>query len=246
MEPDGVPLTNPVGIRAAGPLLDVLIPVLSVVLVTFGVLVVAHVVWRFRRTSGTERQQLRWFTAAATLFPVLMGLSMVVDGADRRVLANVLVTAAFFLSFNGMALAIGVAVTRYRLYAIDRIVRRTVTYALLTAALGGVYATGMVGVARLLPTDAAEAAGDLLVAGSTLAVAALFSPVRRRVQTAVDRRFDRARYDATRTIEEFGHRLRDEIDVDTLRAALVSTAAVTTHPAHVSTWLSPRQHSDRP
>ena len=128
-----------------------------------------------------------------------------------------------------------VAILRYRLYDIDRIISRTVAYGMLTALLGLVYVAGVFVFGRLLNPDGGSS--SLAVAASTLAVAALFQPARRRVQDAVDRRFNRARYDAARTVETFSARLRDEIDLDTLSAELLAVVNQTMQPTRVSMWL---------
>ena len=141
-----------------------------------------------------------------------------------------------WLSVWAIPVAIGVAILRYRLYDIDRI-SRTVTYGLLTALLGLLYTAGVVGFGRLL--NPGGDSSQLAVAASTLAVAALFQPARRTVQAAVDRRFNRARYDAARTLEAFRGRLREEIDLDTLSAELLAVINQTMQPTRVSLWLRP-------
>jgi hypothetical protein len=134
-----------------------------------------------------------------------------------------------------MPLATGAAILRYRLYDLDRIVSRTVAYGLLTVLLGGGYAVVVLGLGQLLGRDS-----TLVVAGATLAVAALFQPARRRVQGAVDRRFNRRRYDAARTIQGFSTRLREQVDLDALTAELLVVADQTMQPTRVSIWLRPR------
>jgi hypothetical protein len=129
-------------------------------------------------------------------------------------------------------------VTRYRLYEIDRIISRTVLYALLTLVLIGVYVSGVVGLGALVRTTTGGS-GDLVVAASTLVVAALFRPLRRRLQTVVDQRFNRARYDAQRTIEEFSQRLRSEVDLDALTGETTRVAGETMQPHSVDLWLRP-------
>jgi hypothetical protein len=133
-----------------------------------------------------------------------------------------------------LPLATGAAIMRYRLYDIDRIVSRTVAYGLLTLVLGGGYAAVALVLGQLLGRDS-----SLAVAGATLAVAALFQPARRRIQAAVDRRFNRRRHDAARIIEGFGARLRDEIDLDTLTAEVLAVADQTMQPTRSSLWLRP-------
>ena len=133
-----------------------------------------------------------------------------------------------------MPLATGAAILRYRLYDLDRIVSRTLAYGLLTLLLGGGYAVVVLGLGQLLGRGS-----SLVVAGATLAVAAVFQPARRRVQRAVDRRFNRRRYDAARTIQAFSARLREQVDLDALTAELVVVADQTMQPTRVSVWLRP-------
>ncbi|HEX6675730.1 MAG TPA: hypothetical protein VF486_11975 [Actinomycetes bacterium] len=133
-----------------------------------------------------------------------------------------------------LPLATGAAILRYRLYDIDRIVSRTLAYGLLTLLLGLCYAAVVLALGQLLPRDS-----SLAVAAGTLAVAALFQPARRRVQELVDRRFDRRRYDAARTIQAFSARLRDEVDLDTLTGELLGVVERTMQPTRVTMWLRP-------
>jgi hypothetical protein len=139
------------------------------------------------------------------------------------------------LGIVGIPVAMGIAIFKYRLYAIDRIISGTVSYALLTGAMAVLYAAGMLLLGALLRPLAGT--NDLAVAGSTLAVAGLFSPARRSIQTFVDRRFNRARYDAALTVDAFVARVRDAAELATLRADLMTTVAKTVHPAHVSVWV---------
>lgn len=185
---------------------------------------IASVVIRFRRGSQVERQQIKWFLAASALLPIAIAV-----GDEYREIQGVVVPIAFIL----FPLAIGVAITRYRLYDIDRIVSRTVTYAAVTALLVGTYVTGVFTVGRLFPRQ-----DSLAVVASTLAVAALFNPVRRRIQRAVDQYFNRPRYDAERTVEEFGRRLRGEgAPLESLEEELVDIVAGAMQPASVSVWV---------
>ena len=193
---------------------------------------VVAVARRFRRATGVERLQLRWLAASGAGATVvwLVAIFVVADGVSED--------AAVVLTVGGFALipvAIGVAVLRYRLYEIDRLLSRTVTYGLVVALLAAVYAGGVLLVRSLFPLQ-----GELAVAASTLAVAALFTPLRRRVQFRVDRRFNRARYDAQQELEQFAGRLRDELDLDDLTADLLAVAAGTMQPATASVWI--RRH----
>ena len=185
---------------------------------------IASVTIRFRRGGPVERQQIKWFLAASALLPIAIGV-----GDEYRELQGIVVPVAFLL----FPLAIGVAVTRYHLYDIDRLVSRTVTYAVVTALLIGAYVTVVFALGRLFPSQ-----DSLAVAASTLTVAALFHPVRRRIQRAVDQRFNRPRYDAERTVEEFGRRLRGEgAQLETLEEDLVGVVATAMQPTSVSVWV---------
>lgn len=185
---------------------------------------------RFRRSRGAERQQIKLLAYAASLTAVAVPLQGIVGQGRNPVLG--LLSAASLL---GIPVAAGVAILRHRLFDIDRLINRTVVYGFLTAVLGGGYLGGVVLLQALLRP--LTPGSDLAVVGSTLAVAALFAPLRRRVQAFVDRRFYRRRYDAARTLESFGRRLRDEVDLGALRTELGEMVGRTMQPAHVSVWL---------
>ena len=195
------------------------------VLVGSGSLVV-----RFRRARGTERQQLRWVVLAAALTGVGMLACVVLVAAGNEVLVGWVAGACVAV----LPLAIGAAVLRYRLFDLDRIISRTLAYGLLSIILGLGYAGVVLGLGQLLGRDS-----SLVVAAATLAVAALFQPARRRVQAVVDRRFDRRRYDAARTIEAFSARLRQQVDLDMLTTELLTVVDQTMQPTMVSLWLRP-------
>ena len=187
---------------------------------------------RFRRSQGLERQQLRWMMAALTLVPlaVIAGFLLVTGGAPSQV-AWIPALVAFMLP----PLAVGIAVLRYRLYEIDRIISRTIGWAAVTTVLAVVF------VAVILVTQTALASittsNTFAVAASTLVVSALFQPLRRRVQATVDRRFNRARYDAKRTVAAFAGRLRDELDIEALTTVIAAAVMQTVEPVSVSLWL---------
>ena len=192
----------------------------------------ASLIVRFRRACGVERLQLRWLVLAAGLAAalVIVLVTLIPTGNET---ALGWVTA---LCIALLPLATGAAILRYRLYDLDRIISRTVAYGLLTVLLGGGYAGVVLGLGQLVGRDS-----TLLVAGATLAVAAAFQPVRRRIQRAVDRRFDRRRYDTAHTIGRFSARLRQQIDLDTLTGELLAVVDQTMQPTHVSLWLEPRR-----
>jgi hypothetical protein len=188
---------------------------------------VAAVVVRFARSSGEERLQLKWFAAAALLVVATLTASVVTNSVAAAVLDN--------LAFLCVNAAVAIAVLKYRLYDIDRVISRTVAYAIVTGLLVGIYA-GLV----LLATQVLGLRTPVAVAAATLAAAALFSPVRRRVQRVVDRRFNRARYDADQTVAAFATRLKDAVDLDAVRADLTGVVHQALEPAHVSVWISQR------
>lgn len=188
---------------------------------------VTSVVTRYRRGSGLERQQLRWLFAAVLLAAVPLTISIVGGGVNW-----------IFLALPGIILvpvAVWIAVTRHRLYEIDRLISRGLSWAVLSGLLVAVYASA---VLLLQGVFGDVTQGETLaVAGSTLLAAALFQPLRRRIQAIVDHRFNRARYDAERTATDFAERLRDEVDIDHLRIGLATTAAGVVHPTGAVVWL---------
>jgi hypothetical protein len=196
---------------------------------------IGSLVVRFRRARGVERQQLKWFvyTAVVALVVLVAGRVALADLMEHGPLGSILWGAAPV----ALAAAVAVAVLRYRLYEIDRLVNRTLVYGLLTILLGAVYAVGVFAAGRLL--DPADGQSELAVAASTLAVAGLFQPARRRVQELVDRRFNRRRYDGARTVEAFSARMRDELDLDTLSSELLAVVDRTVQPSGMSLWLRP-------
>ncbi len=223
-------VANPLAVPAlAGPLLDA--AGVALLMTGLSVLVAAwSLVVRFRRARGVERQQLRWVALAAALTATAVLGLVAVTATGMPAASDWLLGACMAL----LPLAIGAAILRYRLYDLDRIISRTLAYALLTVLLGGGYAGVVLGLGQLLGRSS-----SLAVAVATLAVAAAFQPARRRVQQVVERQFNRRRYDAARTIQAFSVRLRDEVDLDTLTAELVAVVDQTMEPTRVSLWLRP-------
>jgi len=222
---------NPFGISgipwlasSAGESLDTIALVSALLLALVAVLV------RYRRSRGAEREQLKWFVAASLLMVLFLSLSLA-DGASQPTAFDML--AVFSLSLP--PIAVGIAILRYRLYEIDRIISRTIGYVLVTGVLVLVFIGGVLGLQTIL--EPLTAGNTVAVAASTLIVAALFQPLRRRIQRAVDRRFDRARYDGQKVIDAFGWELRDEVDLDRLRTTLLSTADDVVRPVGASIWL---------
>jgi hypothetical protein len=184
---------------------------------------------RLRRARGQERQQLKWLVYTTVVGAI--GFTVAVLLTDEPVTVAV-------IWFPAVAVAIGVAIFKYRLYDIDRLINRTLVYSLLTALLAGVYA-GLVLLLGPLFGGVTRDPPSWVVAGATLAVAALFQPARRRIQQTVDRRFNRRRHDAARTVEAFSARLRDHVDLTTLSAELLGVVDQTMQPTRVSLWLRP-------
>ncbi len=194
---------------------------------------VASLALRFRRSHGVERQQIKWVWAAGALLVASFVVSSVVQGLVGEELS----WAILLTGLLGVPAAVGVAVLRYRLYDIAVVINRTLVYGSLTAALALFYLASVL-LLQLLLRPLTEQS-SLAVAVSTLAVAGLFRPARRRIQELVDRRFYRKKYDAARALESFSARLRDEVDLDTLSAELRALLQDTVQPSHVSLWLRP-------
>ena len=224
-------IDNPIGIEGLGHVEDLqAFAVLGGGALAFGTVgAVSSVVVRFRRSRGTERQQLKWFLYAAApivTFPAIDTLPVIVSGS----------LAGWVLV--GLPVAIGIAVLRYRLYEIDLFINRTLVYGPLTVALVTLYYFGIVVLQRVFVALTGQQS-TLAVVASTLAIAALFSPLRRRVQGFVDQRFYRRKYDARKTLEDFNSRLREETDLDALGEDLVGVVRETMQPTHVGLWLRP-------
>jgi hypothetical protein len=230
LDPQPLLTDSPFSDRALGGVLLAATRVALVVTAVAVVVAAGSLVLRFRRAQGVERQQLRWVALAAAL----MVLAVPIVLAPVVLESPILVDWVSAVWVAVLPVAVGAAVLRYRLYDLDRIISRTLAYGLLTLLLGGGYALVVLGLGQLLERDS-----PLVVAAATLAMAALFQPARRRVQAVVDRRFNRRRHDATRIIEAFGARLRNEVDLDALHTELLAVVDQTMQPTQVSLWLRP-------
>ena len=232
-------MPNPAGVTGpAGDVFNIMANSGRVLMVAAGLAAVLSLAFRYRRARTAERAQLKWLVYAGA---VVVAAALIAAGPVEQImgpgdaatnLQNAMVSGAIAL----IAVAIGIAVLRYRLYDIDRVISRTVAYAIITGLLAGVYA-GLV----LLATQVLGLHTPVAVAAATLAAAALFNPLRRRVQLLVDRRFNRARYDADQTVAAFAARLKGAVDLDTVRDDLAGVAHQALEPAHVSVWIS--QHN---
>ena len=220
---------NPFGLPQAGSLI---LFVQGASLLIMGVLVIASLVCiivRIRRSRGDERHQLKWIVYVAALTVCTVPIAIALDDSPFGSLPLEVATAS-------LPIAIGISILRYRLYDIDRIISRTVAYGLLTAIIAGVYLGVILVLQSFVPVDDDS---PLLVALSTLIVVAAFGPMRARVKVIVDRRFNRTNYDAEQTIEAFGRRLRDEVELESLTRDLTGVIERTMRPRHVSVWLKP-------
>jgi hypothetical protein len=218
---------NPLAVPGSKALVSLAIPFIAGGLLSV-VAAGVDLVRRFRRSRGIERQQFTWLAASGGLLVVTLPFAAAFNYA--RVTGLV-----FTLELIALPISVGIAVLRYRLYEIDVIIRRTLVYGALTAVLAGTYAGVVLGLQAVFSSFAGGS--NLAVAVSTLIVATLFLPARRRTQSLVDRRFYRRRYDARQTLEAFGVRLREEVELETLRGDLLGVVGETMEPAHVSVWL---------
>lgn len=231
-------IANPIGVEGV-PVVEEM-PVFGTA--AFGVLGVgafgafASVVVRFRRSTSVERQQLKWFLYACAFLPATIFLEYVPEIVDTVVFGAVIIA---------LPTSVGFAVLKHRLYDIDAIINRTLVYGTLTGALVLVYLGGVVGLQYLVRALTGEGS-QLAVVASTLVVAALVGPLRRRIQTTIDRRFYRAKYDARRTLEAFSAKLRDETSLDSLSESLTTVVEDTLRPSHSSLWLRTGDNPDHP
>jgi len=225
-------IPNPVAQHGQfGDLLLVATPALYSIVTPLLLIVPLALVARFRRSRGDDREQLKWLMYAAGITFGLMLIGVKLSPGPIQTLVEILTVFGLGL----LPVAMGIAITRYHLYDIDLLIRRTLIYAAVSAVLLAAYIGGVALVHFVLAP--VTSGNGLAVAISTLAVLALFQPLRRRIQVGVDRRFYRSRYDAVRTLDSFSVRLRDEVDLDAVRADLVGAVRETMAPAHMSLWL---------
>jgi hypothetical protein len=236
LSPGEIPATegivNPLGVEALRPVSDLLGPFVLVLFLAFPFASAASLVVRFRRSGSVERQQIKWLALAALAIPLWFLTNSPIEAASR----TLFVIMDTLIVFALIPVAAGIAILRYRLYDIDVVINRALVYGTLTATLALVYVGTVVGSQAALRALSGQET-TLAVVASTLAIAALFNPLRRRVQAFVDRRFYRRKYDAAKTLDAFNARLREETDLGTLSDDLVGVVGETMAPAHVSLWL---------
>ena len=223
---------NPLGLEIAimNLLVDLLYLTIPLLVVVSGTAVIA----RFRRSRGDERQQLKWFAYAVAVMVVVFVIWFSLELAGLVPLSAL----AFTVPLLGLPVAVGIAILKYRLYEIDLIINRTLVYGALTTLLAAVYFGGVTATQAIFRTLAGqEQQPQLAIVISTLVIAALFNPLRRRIQSFIDRSFYRSKYDAAKTLEVFSAKLREETDLDALSDDLTSVVSETMQPTHVSLWL---------
>lgn len=231
-------LENPTAVPVVAPILDALFRVGLLLVATGALVAVFSVVWRYRRAGGIERQQLKWFIAGASASVVILVASF--SFSFMALVPNEVVIATNAAATLTLPLVIGVAILRYRLWDIDFIIRRTLTYSALTASLALIYA-GSVVLLQGVFTAVGGRQPSIAIVLSTLAIAALFTPLRRRVQDAIDHRFFRRKYDAAQTLSAFAQIARDEVNLESLTAEVLHVVETTIQPEQVSLWLKPQR-----
>jgi hypothetical protein len=242
--PGGISLTfqNPLGVVHLPPVLRVVligtIGGVSAVSAVFLAVAFVSLAMRYRAGGRQLRQQVKWLALAAVAFVICQAIALLLTGASPSWLTGIAYTAVAVIVLFGIPAAMTVAILKHRLYDIDRIISRTLEYTIVTGLLVGVYAGLVLLATRALPVSLST---PVAVAGATLAAAALFSPLRRRVQRIVDRRFNRARYDAESTVAAFAARLKDTVDLDSVRDDLARVVHQALEPAHLSVWIRPHE-----
>jgi hypothetical protein len=236
----GSRIANPVGIEGSAKLLDFFERVSFVLLVPVSVALISSFVVRFRRARGDERQQIKWVAYGVALFTLAIVVVSIWPSFDHSVVGNVL----FLVGFLAIPSAMALAILKYRLYDIDVVINRTIVYGALSVTLALLY-FGSIALLQGTWIALTGQRSQLAVVASTLLIAALFNPIRHRIQAFIDRRFYRRKYDATKTLESFSHRLRDEVNLENLTGELVAVVEQTIQPAHVSLWLRDRENRAR-
>ena len=234
-------IENPLGIEGLESVSDLIDPLIEAFWYgVLGLVAVASLYVRFRHAGGVERQQIKWLAYAASLVVIGTTLAYGVYGVTGARWTWQVGINLLAIGLVGTPIAVGIAISRYRLYEIDTLINRTLVYGALTAALAMLYLGGVATTQAIFRAlTGQEEQPQFAIVVSTLVIAALFTPLRRRIQGFIDRRFYRRKYDARRTLEAFAAKLRDETDLDALSGDLVGVVRETIQPAHVSLWLRP-------
>jgi hypothetical protein len=236
----GSRIVNPVGIEGSAKLLDLFERASLVLLVPVSVALISSFVVRFRRARGDERQQIKWVAYGVALFTLAIVVVSIWPSFDRSVVGSVL----FLVGFLAIPSAMALAILKYRLYDIDVVINRTLVYGALSVTLALVY-FGSIALLQGIWIALTGQSSQLAIVASTLLIAALFNPIRRRIQSFIDRRFYRRKYDAVKTLQDFSIRLRNETDLDALGDQLVGLARETMQPAYISLWLQSKDRGSR-
>ena len=225
---------NPFGIPGAAELLNAIYGIGSSVFALLSIVAVVSLIVRYIRTQDEQRQRIKWFVFGAALMTVIIALTILTIDQNSP-LSNF----GFALGIVMLPIGAGVGVLKYRLYDVDVIINRTLVYALLTAILVAIYAAGVIGIQTLISgfTGQVEQQRPILIVATTLIVAALFQPLRRRIQYVIDRGFYRTKYNAEHMLTTFGATLRNDVELNALTEHLVGTIDDAMHPMHVSLWL---------
>ena len=231
---EGLPVVNPVGIEGSVGLLNLFARASFLLLIPISLALILAFVVRFRRARGEERQQIKWVAYAVAVFASAVVVVSVWPTLDRSLVGS----ALFLVGFLAIPSAMALAILKYRLYDIDVVINRTLVYGALTVTLALVY-FGSIALSQGILTALRGQQSQLAVVASTLVIAALFNPIRHRIQAFIDRRFYRRKYDAARTLEAYAARLREETDLERLSGTLVSVVQKTVQPEHASLWLRP-------
>jgi hypothetical protein len=239
LDPGFAPMKNPLGIGGVvGDAITTIVTAMVYVLLATVFLSALSLVFRYRRARGVKRQQLKWFALGAALVAALIVTGQLLS--FDKLLGNVLSSLFDSATLAGLYVAVGVAILRYRLYDIDVLINRALVYGSLTVMLALVYFGGVTATEAIFRAlTGQEKQTQIAVVASTLVIAALFTPLRRRLQSFIDRRFYRSKYDAAKTMAAFNARLRDQTDLNALSNDLVRVVSATVQPAHVSLWLRP-------
>jgi hypothetical protein len=241
-----MPISNPLRLEAMRGFADFLVTARNFVAFAFVITFVSSLAVRFFSARGEERQQLKWLTYVAMLWLIVTAVVISTRLALSAQISDGIASALFPIVFTAMPVSVALAILRYRLYDIDIIIRRTLVYSILTVLLALTYWGGVAGLQTLLRPITGEG-NDMAIVATTLAVAALFLPLRQGIQGFIDRRFYRRKYHAAKTLTAFSEHARDEVELDRLTGRLAEVVEETMQPAHISIWLRPvvekRDHS---